>query len=383
MATRGAPSGPAPRPHRNAVGQRRSSITTPALILDLRVVRRNITAMANAMSGPTQLRPHAKSHKCAQVARMQIDSGAQGVTVATVWEAAALADAGIDDILVANEVVGWEKVRAAAETAKRVRRLTVAVDDDRNAMELSAAAASADTKIGVLIDIDTGMNRCGVRTSEDALNLADRLSRLPGLRLLGVMGYEGHCVLEKDRAVRAAKAAAAVGYVLGIVDRLIEADHTVEVVSAGGTGTWDMTGANPRITEIQAGSYVFMDTTREAIVPDFACGLTVLTTVVSRQGTTLVLDGGRKTVGVEFTLPRIAGEAGATATPRGAAEEHLLFDVTADCPLKVGDRVEVIPGYCPTTVNLHDVYYVAEGDTIVDIWPVLARGAGQPAAKTD
>jgi D-serine deaminase-like pyridoxal phosphate-dependent protein len=364
--------------YRSDIGKARDALATPALILDAAALRHNIAAMAARMQGPTRLRPHAKSHKCAQIARMQVEAGAIGLTAATVWEAAALVRAGIQDVLIANEVVGEEKLRQLAAAA-RDGRLTVAVDDPRNAEALSVAAGAAGSEIGVLIEVDVGMNRCGVRSREEALRLAEQLHPLPGLRLRGVMGYEGHCVLEKDRQVRARKAGAAMEYLLEIADALAAAGHPIEVVSAGGTGTYDMTGLNPRVTEIQAGSYVSMDATRLAIISEFVPALTVLTTVVSRQGTTLVLDGGKKTVGVDFTLPRLVGFPADQVVPRGASEEHLLCDVTPACPLAVGDRVEVIPGYCPTTVNLHDAYHVVQEGTVVDIWPVLARGPGRSA----
>jgi D-serine deaminase-like pyridoxal phosphate-dependent protein len=364
--------------YRSDIGKARDAVATPALILDAAALRHNVAAMAARMQGPTRLRPHAKSHKCAQIARMQVEAGAIGLTAATVWEAVALVQAGIPDVLIANEVVGEEKIRQLAAAA-RDARLTVAVDDPRNAAALSAAANAAGSEIGVLVDVDVGMNRCGVRNREQALRLAGQLQHLPGLRLRGVMGYEGHCVLEADRQARARKAGAAMEYLLSIADALAAAGHPIEVVSAGGTGTYDMTGLNPRVTEIQAGSYVSMDATRLAIISEFVPALTVLTTVVSRQGTTLVLDGGKKTVGVDFTLPRIVGFPPDQVVPRGASEEHLLYDVAPDCPLVVGDRVEVIPGYCPTTVNLHDAYHVVQDGVVVDIWPVLARGAGRSA----
>ena len=148
----------------------------------------------------------------------------------------------------------------------------------------------------------------------------------------------------------------------------------MEVVSAGGTGTFDLTGRYPGVTELQAGSYVFMDSSRTDLVPDFAVGLTVLATVISRHRTTVVLDCGKKTVGVDFAPPRIVGEA---ARVRYVSEEHTVFDVDSGCGLEPGQRVELIPSYCPTTINLHDVYYVVQDGVVVDIWPVLARGSGR------
>src|SRR5262249_9804315 len=159
--------------------------------------RHNIAVMAARTPGPTRLRPHAKSHKCAEIARLQLEAGAIGMTTATVWEAVALVHAGIEDVRIANESGGEEKIRGLSETARNARA-TVAVDDVRNAERLSAAAGAAGSEIGVLVDVDVGMNRCGVRNEEQALRLAERVARLPHLRLWGVMGYEGHCGMEAD-----------------------------------------------------------------------------------------------------------------------------------------------------------------------------------------
>lgn len=355
----------------------KDSLATPALLLNLLVVRQNIRRMGEQLTGNARLRPHAKAHKCAFIAWMQKEAGAIGFTTATVWEAIALANHGLDNFLVANETVGAEKIRALARLA-RTNTVLTAVDDPKNAAELSAAAQDAEATIGVLIDVDTGMHRCGVRTSKDAVALAARIAGLPRLRLQGVTGYEGHCALETDRARRMERAHCAMDTLLETVEALTTAGHKMEIISAGGTGTYNLTGADPRITEIQAGSYVFMDAARLPIAPGFEPALTVLCTVVSRQGTTLVVDGGRKTVGVEFTLPHLVHYA---ATPRATAEEHLLFDIPEDSPLRVGDRVEVLPGYAPTTVNLYPFYHVVEGDMVVDRWPVLARGAGMEVQR--
>jgi D-serine deaminase-like pyridoxal phosphate-dependent protein len=359
-------------PYLPAIGRRREELTTPALLLDVEAARANIRQMAQRLTGPTRLRPHAKLHKSPQISKWQLEAGAIGITVATVWEAAALAKEGILDLLIANQVVGDQKVQQAAETAREVS-LMVAVDDCANADALSRAARQAGSQIGVLIDVDTGINRCGVRSAEEALEVAACVSRLSGLRLRGVTGYEGHCVLEPDRATRLRKARGAMDYLLGVVDRLARAGHPMDIVSAGGTGTYDITGMDPRVTEIQAGSYVFMDVGRLAIVPEFVPALTVLCTVVSRHETRAVLDGGRKTVGSELALPRVVG---CDAVTEAINEEHLLIRLPADSPLRVGDTVTVVPGYAPTTVNLHQVYHVMKDGVVQEIWPVLARGSG-------
>jgi D-serine deaminase-like pyridoxal phosphate-dependent protein len=287
---------------------------------------------------------------------------------------------GVQDVLVANQVGGRQKIRALAEAAKQ-GHFTVAIDNARNAHDLSEATQAADSTMDFLIEVDVGMGRGGVRSAEEAVALAQAAAKLPGLRLRGVQGYEGHCMLEPDRAVRIQKAVAAMDYLGTVIDRLAAMGFVCEVVSAGGTGTYDITGDHPRVTEIQAGSYVFMDNFHGNLVPGFSRALTVLGTVVIQHGETLVLDSGRKAVGIDFVLPTMVDYPYYQA--RYFAEEHALFDVDERCPLKLGDTVELIPGYAPTTVNLYDAYHVVEKDMVVDIWPIFPRGPGHGGILTD
>ena len=360
--------------YRSAIGRPRRELVTPALILDLDVARRNIQFMAERLRGmKARLRPHIKVQKSAELARMQVDAGAIGVCTATVWEAIEMRQSGLADVLIANQVGGREKIRALAEAARR-GGLTVAVDDAGNAQDLSDAAAAAESKLDVLIEIDVGMGRGGVRSPQEAVELAQTLARLPALRFRGVQGYEGHCMLEPDRAVRIAKCHAALDYIGSIVTQLKEAGFPCEVVSAGGTGTYDITGNDSRVTEIQAGSYVFMDNFHGNLVPGFSRSLTVLGTVVIHHGETIVLDSGRKSIGIDFVLPSLVDYPFYKA--RFFAEEHALFDFDERCPLKLGDATELTPGYAPTTVNLYDAYHVVEDGVVVDIWPAYPRGPG-------
>jgi len=225
--------------------------------------------------------------------------------------------------------------------------------------------------------VDVGMGRGGVRCPEEAVALAQRMETLPGLTLRGVQGYEGHCMLEPDRAQRLQKAQEAMELLGLVIDSLAARGFACDVVSAGGTGTYDITGANPRVTEIQAGSYVFMDKFHGELVPGFSPALTVLGTVVVHHGSTVVLDAGRKSVGIDFVLPTMVAYPYYTA--RYFAEEHALFDVDDRCSLSLGDTAELIPGYAPTTVNLYDVYHVVEDGVVVDIWPIRPRGPGHGA----
>ena len=363
--------------YRDQIGRARDEVTTPALLLDLDVAKRNVRKMAdNFRDLPAELRPHIKVHKSPQLSRLAIEAGAIGVACATAWEAKVMSESGIEDVLVANQVVHPDKVRVVAETA-RDHRITIAVDDVRNVEQLSRAADEAGSELELLIEIDVGMGRCGVRTREEALPIAERIAGLPHLRLRGMQGYEGHCMLEPDRDVRLAEAHKANDKLVDAVDYLAERGHPSEVVSGGGTGTWYITGAHPRITEVQAGSYALMDCFHGNLVPGgFEVAMTVLGTVISRQGNTVVLDCGRKSVGIDFVTPPLA--AYPDAQIRYYAEEHCLADFPGPPPLDLGDRAEVIAGYGPTTVNLYDVFHVVEGGVVTDIWPVTPRGPGRP-----
>jgi D-serine deaminase-like pyridoxal phosphate-dependent protein len=364
--------------YRDQVGRARDEVTTPALLLDLDVARRNIQKMAdNFRELPASLRPHIKVHKSVELSRLMVDAGAVGIACATAWEAQVMAEGGIADVLVANQVVHPDKVRVVAETA-REHRITVAVDDARNVEQLSRAAGEAGSELELLIEIDVGMARCGVRDKEEALPLAERVAELPHVRLRGMQGYEGHCMLEPDRETRLREAHAANDKLVEAVDYLAANGHPSADVSGGGTGTWYITGAHPRITEVQAGSYALMDRFHGDLVPGgFEIAMTVLGTVISRQGNTIILDSGRKSVGIDFAIPPLA--AYPDADVRFFAEEHCLVDFPGPPPLDIGDRAEVIAGYGPTTVNLYDVYHVVENDVVTDIWPVIPRGPGRPA----
>jgi D-serine deaminase-like pyridoxal phosphate-dependent protein len=367
--------------YRFAIGRGRRDLPTPALILDLEVARRNIDHMAARFrTFPAALRPHVKVQKCAELARMQVEAGAIGVCTATVWEASVMSQAGIEDVLIANQVVGTRKVKALAEAAKE-GRLTVAIDCTENARDLSAAVVSAGSRLEVLIEVDVGMGRGGVRSAQEALSLARDVSGLPRLALRGVQGYEGHCMLEPDRELRVRKAREAMDYLTSVVELLRREGFECPVVSAGGTGTYDITGQNPMVTEVQAGSYVFMDKFHGNLVPGFSNSLTVLGTVIIQHGNTIVLDSGRKSVGIDFVLPTMVEYPSYQA--RYFAEEHALFDVDERCSLRLKDTAELIPGYAPTTVNLYDVYHVVEGGTVVDIWPVVPRGPGHVGILAD
>ena len=374
---------------RQLIGAPRDAPATPALLLDLPKVRANIAEMARRMSGlPAALRPHVKIHKSPILGRMQLEAGAIGLTTATLWEASAMVAAGLDEILIANQVVGPLKAAELARIAG-LANVTVAVDSARNVDELAAAAAVARTQIGVLVEYDVGLHRAGTRTHEQAIEVARHVEHQVGLRLRGLLGYEGHCMLEPDRELRVEKARAANDALIALADAFEREALPTEIVAAGGLGTWDITGANPRITEIHAGSYIFMDAFHRNLVPGFEVALTVLGTIISRAGEMAVLDVGRKAIGIDRTLPELVGGGAAVRYEHGEHfihEEHTAIVLDAGSTLDVGDRVELMSGYAPTTVNFYDIYYVVDGGRIVDVWPIEARygsaTAGPPAPAT-
>ena len=351
------------------IGRPRNELITPSLILDLEVVRGNLAFMAERMRKlPASLRAHIKVHKSPDIARMQMGAGAVGVGTATIWEGIVMARAGIEDVFVINEVVGHEKVKAAALLSREIP-LKVAADDSSNVIALAEAAKSAGSVIGCVIEVDTGMHRCGVASAEEALQLARQISQSPNLRLDGVTGYEGHCSLEFDKVKRERMAKEAMDYFVGIADFLRRNGFACRIVSAAGTGTWELTASHPGVTEIQPGSYATMDGYHAGLEPRFKQATTVLATVISRRPNWIVTDAGKKTVGAnqavlkDYSYPIIRYD-----------EEHGIFKIDASCPLKVGETVELYAGYTPFAVNYFDVYHVVEAGKVVDIWPIIPRG---------
>jgi D-serine deaminase-like pyridoxal phosphate-dependent protein len=344
--------------------------------MDLQVVRENIAEMARRMDTvPAALRPHAKIHKSPELGQMQIEAGAIGLTTATVWEASAMVAAGLSDILVCNQVVGSIKAAELARLAG-LANVIVLVESDASAEELGIAAKRIGAEISVLVELDVGLHRAGVRRLDDAVELARHVERTPGLRLLGPFGYEGHCMLEPDRELRVQKARAANAELIALADEFDRVGLPTEIVAAGGLGTWDITGANERITEIHAGSYIFMDAFHQRLVPGFAPALTVLSTVISRTGDMAVVDCGRKAIGIDRAVPELVGTRGEVRFEHGEHfihEEHIAITVDDEPGLGVGSTIRLMPGYAPTTVNLYDCYFVIEDDLVIDVWPICGR----------
>lgn len=357
------------------IGSPFEEIDTPALLLDLDLMERNIARMAEAFrSLSAKLRPHAKTHKTPIIGQKQIAAGAIGITCAKLGEAEVMVEGGIRDVLIANQIVGAPKIRRLISLAHHAN-LTVAVDDARNVEELSQAAQAAQVSLRVLVEVNVGLNRCGVQPGEPALILARQVASAPGLKFAGLMGYEGHLVFVPSLEERAHRVHTDLQALIETVN-LIEAQGLpVEIVSAGGTGTALLTGRLPRITEIQAGSYVFMDGRYKTIEGvDFDCALTLLTTIVSRpRPDRIIVDAGMKTLTHEFGLPRFKGQDNLDLL--SLSEEHgtvKLHDPSV--ALRPGEKLEIIPSHGDTTLNIHDYYYGVRNGRVEVVWPIAARG---------
>ncbi|MBI5877463.1 MAG: DSD1 family PLP-dependent enzyme [Chloroflexi bacterium] len=358
------------------VGAPKSEIDTPALLINRELLERNVKRMASYFAGTgVAFRPHAKTHKSVEVARMQIDAGAVGVTCAKLGEAEALAAGGVGDILIANQIIGPIKIARLVALAKKIK-IAVAVDDAGNVSELSAAAAAAGVTIRCLVEVNIGMNRCGVNTPEEALVLARQIAGSPGLAFGGIQAYEGHLQNLMPVEERYARTTTDMQKAVD-VRRFIEANGIpARVLTGAGTGTFHATMKIPGVTEIQAGSYVTCDAQYKKVGSEFDTALTILSTVVSRPAEDLaVIDIGLKTVTNEFGVPTVLVEG---ATVLGLSEEHARVKLEGTARnLKIGDKIEVLPTHGCTTINLHDRFYVMEDDRLAAVWNIVGRGQSQ------
>ena len=362
-----AQDGPQPAAARGArIGGQRFS--TPALVVDLDVFEANVAAMAVLLDGSGKtVRPHVKTHRTPELAKRQLGGSAVGVTCATVGEAEAMVAAGIDDVLVANEIVDPGKMDRLASLGHSAR-VTIAADAADPLEQLSRAADRAGVTVRVLVDIDILLHRCGVGSAADALALARAIERHHGLELVGIMGYEGRIRLsEPDRAARIASA---YGMLAEVASALRDGGFRIDVVSASGTSTVREAIADPTITELQSGVYALMEP--ELLVMDlpFRCATVVRCTVISRHPGRAVLDGGRRVFGLEYGPPIPAGFEGSVVDVN---DEHVIVALAGPAPA-LGSELDLVPGQIRTTFNLHDRVWLARGGTLVDCWPVVARG---------
>jgi 3-hydroxy-D-aspartate aldolase len=350
-----------------------AQIATPALVIDVAAMDRNIRRMADFFrDGPCRLRPHFKAHKTPEIARRQLSAGSCcGLTCATVSEAEVAADV-CDDLLIANEIIGPGKCERVAVLARRVR-MTVAVDSEAGLAAIGQAARNAGVTVGVLVDVNVGQMRCGVEPGPEVLQLARRVASVDGVTLRGLMGYEGHVVSLPDRNERDVRTRASMAGLVESAAMLRASGLPCDVVSAGGTGTYDISGRVAGITEIQAGSYVLMDTDYGQLDVPFEQAFWVLGTVISRpEPGRLVVDCGHKSMTKDHGLPSPRDVAGGVVVSLN--DEHATIRVPHGCQTQIGDHVFMRPSHTDPTINLHDTFYALDGDRVIDVWPIAARG---------
>jgi len=342
-------------------------IDTPALLLDLDVVEENIRTMAAFFADrPQKLRPHFKTPKTPEVARRQLAAGAIGITASKLGEVEVLARAGLGPVLLANQIAGAQKIDRLFAALGHITVIAT-VESEFNVRELEEGAARAGRGVDAIIEVDTGMHRCGTESAEETVELARRIARGP-LRYRGVMGYEGHAVLVPDKQKRELAAREALTILSRHVEALRRAGLAPEIVSAGGTGTYDIAGTWPDVTEVQAGSYVFMDGAYRNVRPDLGrTALTLLATVIAWRGDRVIIDAGMKALTNEFGPP--VGKDIAVKVSR-LSEEHGHLSAPQDLEIAAGTKIEIVPSHGDTTINLHSEYYVVRGEEVIAIWPI-------------
>jgi D-serine deaminase-like pyridoxal phosphate-dependent protein len=363
-----------------AIGMPLAEVDTPSLILELDAFERNLKRLPESLTGtPIRLRPHAKSHKCPEIALRQIALGAVGVCCQKVSEAEALVAGGVNDVLIANEVVGAPKLTQLTVLAKRAK-VKVCVDDAGNIAALDAAARAADVTLDVLVEIDVGAHRCGVEPGAPAVVLARQITASRNLRFAGLQAYQGAAQHVRKVAERREAIARAVGQVQATTRLLATAGIACDTVTGAGTGSYLFEAASSAYHELQAGSYIFMDADyarnewTESGIPQFEHSLFVWTTVMSAPvPDRAVVDAGLKASSVDSGMPRVADYSDVDYVK--ASDEHGVLQFKGATRFKVGDKLKLIPGHCDPTVNLYDWYVCIRNGRVEALWPITARGA--------
>lgn len=358
------------------IGARKFDLDTPILCIDLDRMDSNIHKMAwSCREHGVAWRPHEKCHKTPAIALREIAAGAIGVTCAKVSEAEVMAAGGVRDILIANMIVGerkWERLAALCRHADPI----VACDHYAQVEPLAEVCRRRGVRPRVIIEVNIGLDRVGLSPGRDTLELAQAIDKLEGVKFAGIMGYEGHLLQVQEPAQKERQIREAIQTLVGCKEQIARSGIACDIVSAGGTGSYEYTVKCPGVTEIQAGGGIFMDPYYrvKCQVKDLDYALTVLATVVSRP--TLeraILDCGRKTLNPDIAMPVLAKYDDATVQ-RLSAEHCQLALGPKSQELKIGDKVELVVGYGDFTTVLHDEFYGFRGDLLEVVWPILGRG---------
>ena len=358
------------------IGAPKTDLDTPALVLDLDRMQRNVARMTGVFQqAGIGWRPHTKAIKTPALAHLLLRAGAFGVTCAKLGEAEVMAAAGIRDILIANQIVGAAKISRLVNLLP-LADVIVAVDNPDNVRHLDRAACAKGLPLRVVVEVDIGMHRAGTAPGEPTVELARMVAACPGLRLAGLMGWEGQTVKiaardEKQRAIEQA-----VGQLVATAEACRAAGLPVEIVSCGGTGTYQFTAFLPGITEVQAGGGIFCDVYyHDSMHVEHEYALSILTTVTSRPTPTrIICDAGKKTMSSDAALPRPLLPEGAEVESVSLSAEHARIELSAPLDLPVGAHVEWLVGYSDTTTVLHDELIAVRNDHVEAVWPILGRG---------
>jgi 3-hydroxy-D-aspartate aldolase len=361
-------------------GMSLQDVDTPALLLDLDAFERNLSRLDATLRGSSvRVRPHAKSHKCPEIALRQLARGAVGICCQKVTEAEAMVDGGVGNVLVSNEIVGATKTARLAALAKRAR-ISVLFDHPQSVEEIDHALGRAGASMDALIEINVGSNRCGVEPGQPVLALATRVMGSDNLRFAGLHAYQGSAQHARTPADRRALIDRAVQHVRSSLELLHEHGLQCEVVTGAGTGTYTLEAASGVYNEVQPGSYIFMDADYNRNLGEdgaplrvFEQSLFVWASVMSRSNEErAIVDAGLKAFSFDSGLPIVAD---GIAEYMKASDEHGVLRTPSGSNLKLGSKVRLIPGHCDPTVNLYDWIVGYRDGTVETVWPIAARGA--------
>jgi D-serine deaminase-like pyridoxal phosphate-dependent protein len=370
----------------DAIGKSKWELDSPALCVDLDKLERNLAAVHARLAGTgVGVRPHIKTHKCPALARMQMEVGALGVCAAKLSEAEVMLENGVPEVLMTGVNVTVPKIARAMHLRSRHPGFIQAVDNEVNARDLQDAARAAGIVADVAVDIEV-FKRSGVPAGDPALRLAQQVDRSPNLKLRGILAYDGPSQHVRGHAARKARTLESMAPVVETRERMVAAGLNLEIFSGGGTGTYDMMDALPGFTDVQVGSYLFMDcqyldiggADNDAVYEDFEPSLTVLATIINANhgAEKLVTDAGSKALTLNQPPARVIGEPGFEYLAR--SDEYGIVTVAgASRDYRVGESLELIVPHCDPVVNLYDVLYGIRGERVESVLPILARGKSQ------
>ncbi len=359
-----------------SIGCSKSDLDTPALCIDLDAMESNTGEIVEACRARNLAwRPHSKCHKSPDIGRKLVESGAIGLTCAKLGEAEVLGRGGINDLLIANMIVGPQKLERLA-ALRKIADPIVCVDHEDQLRPMSARMENEEAAVRVLVEVDIGLARVGCQAGQATVELARLVHELPGVELAGIMGYEGHLLTLPDPVEKRERIAAALACLVETAEAVRSAGLPCDIVSCGGTGSFLYSVEAPGVSELQAGGAIFMDEfyRRECRIEHLSHALTVVATVVScPTKERAIVDSGRKTMHGDFSLPRVVGREDLEFVRLSAEHGELHCDPSGP-GLRIGDRLEIIPGYSDMTTVLHNEFYAFRGDRLEAIWPLDGRG---------